>query len=252
VSAFEVAKENTSTVVLVHGAWHGAWCWSRVIAGLAEHGVPAVAVELPGHGQDRGRLGDLYGDAERLRSVLDSTTGPVVLVGHSYGGAVITEAGSHPAVVRLVYLAAFALDVGESCRNAAAVEVESAAISHQGRPDLGAGFVIDADGIVMLDPEVAEACLYGGCDGDTVAWALARLGPQPLITFRQPVTAAARRSVPSSYVVCANDLCIHPDLQRLLARRCTASTEWPTGHSPFLSHPQLVVELLVDLARPAT
>jgi len=84
--------------VLVHGAWHGAWCWEPAVAALAADGISAVAIDLPGHGNDPGPMGDLHGDAAHVAAVLDALSGPVVLVGHAYGGAVITEAGSHRAV----------------------------------------------------------------------------------------------------------------------------------------------------------
>src|SRR5205807_4261658 len=121
--------------------------------------------------------------ASRVRSELDRATSEVVLVGHSYGGAVITEAGDHPAVGHLVYLCAFALDAGESCGNAAADA--AASISHEGRPDLGAGFLMGADDTVTLDHDTAATCFYHDCDADAAAWAMARLGPHPLITIRQ-------------------------------------------------------------------
>src|SRR5687767_5236401 len=93
-------------VVLVHGAWHGPWCWDKVVALLDEEGVPSVAVELP--------FTSFADDVAATRGVIQAVDGPVVLCGHSYGGAVITEAGHHPAVEHLVYLTAFALEEGES------------------------------------------------------------------------------------------------------------------------------------------
>ena len=124
-------------IVLVHGAWHGAWAWQRVVPLLTSAGVECVALDLPGHGEDGGPFGDLHSDAARVRETLDEFGGDVVLVGHSYGGAVITEARLHPAVQHLVYVAAFALEAGESCVSAASAEVEAGLISHEGRPNLG-------------------------------------------------------------------------------------------------------------------
>jgi pimeloyl-ACP methyl ester carboxylesterase len=235
-------------IVLVHGAWHGAWAWDRVIALLASAGVECAALDLSGHGEDGGQFRDLYADVARVRGVLDEFDGDVVLVGHSYGGAVITEAGLHRAVQHLVYVAAFALDRGESCVNAAA-EGEAAQISHDGRPNLGAGFIMGAGDMITLDPASAAECLYNDCDADTVAWALARLVPQPLITLQGTPKGAAWRTKPSTYVVCVDDMAVHPDLQRIMARRCGSVMEWPTGHSPFLCRPDLVAGLLVDLAK---
>ena len=215
---------------------------------LADAGVQAVAVDLPGHGADREPLGDLRRDAARVRAELERDHDDVVLVGHSYGGAVVSEAGDHPAVSHVVYLCALALDVGESCVAAATEEAAAAGISHEGRPDVGAGLVPGPDGTVTLDPATAATCFYNDCDADTVAWATARLGPHALSSLEQPATAAAWRSKPASYIVCADDLALHPDLQRVLATRCGTRWEWPTGHSPFLSRPQLVAGMLAELA----
>jgi pimeloyl-ACP methyl ester carboxylesterase len=217
-------------VILVHGAWQGAWCWERATAALAAAGITALAIDLPGHGNDPGPMSDLHGDAAHVSSVLDALDGPVVLAGHAYGGAVITEAGSHRAVSHLVYLAALALDDGESCSTAGSQEAASEGISHSGRPDL------------------ALACFYKDCDPATAAWAIARLGPQPLASLQQQTYSVAWRTKPSTYVVCANDQAIHPGLQRILARRCITTVEWPTGHTPFLSRPDLIAALLADLA----
>jgi pimeloyl-ACP methyl ester carboxylesterase len=236
-------------IVLVHGAWHGAWAWERVIPLLTSAGVTCIALDLPGHGVDGGPLGDLSTDVDRVREVLDGVVGEVVLVGHSYGGAVITEAGLHPAVRHLVYVAAFALDAGESCVSAA--EMAAGTISYEGRPNLGAGFTIDEEGMVTLDPSTAKECLYNSCDPDAVAWALAQLGPHPLITLQTAPNGIAWRTKPSTYVVCGDDMAVHPDLQRMMARRCSRQVEWPTDHSPFLCRPDLVAELLVDIAMNA-
>ena len=235
-------------VVLVHGAWHGAWAWERVLPLLTAAEIPSTAVDLPGHGRDGGPLGDLHTDAARVRETLDQVDDGVILVGHSYGGAVITEAGAHSRVEHLVYIAAFALDHGESCVSAASAEGADR-ISHEGRPSLGDGFNAGPDGLITLDPTTAAACFYNDCDPDAVDWALARLGPQPLATLEGTPEEIAWRSKPSTYAVCGDDLAVHPDLQRILARRCGSVVEWPTDHSPFLCRPDLVAGLLAGLAR---
>jgi len=239
----------TTSVVLVHGAWHGAWCFEPVLAELEAAGIDAIAVDLPGHGDDAGPLGDLHDDAARVRAVLDGLDGECVLLGHSYGGAVITEAGVHPAVRHLVYLAAFAIDTEESCMAAAVAESEALDLSYAGRPNLGDAIVVQPDGTMTLDRTMAAQFLFNDCEEQTTAGALARLGPQPVVTLADTPTAVAWRQRPSTYVVCTDDLAVHPELQRVMARRCTTSVDWPTSHSPFLSAPERFVGLLSDLVK---
>jgi pimeloyl-ACP methyl ester carboxylesterase len=236
-------------VVLVHGAWHGAWCWERVIAALAQRAIEAVAIDLPGHGDDRGTLTDLHGDADRVRLALDGFDQPVVLVGHSYGGVVVTEAGVHPAVAELFYIASFNLDAGESAMSAAVAESESARIDHSDRPDALARFRVTDDGTSTVDPEGARILFYNDCAAEVADWAVARLGPHPMATLSQSPDAVAWRHLPSTYAVCTLDNVVHPDLQRILARRADRTLEWVSGHSPFLSQPEVVADAIAELAR---
>lgn len=237
------------TAVLVHGAWHGGWCFDRVVPLLDATGVDSVAVDLPGHGDDPGPFSDLHGDAARVRAVVDSIDGDVVLLGHSYGGAVITEAGTHPAVSHLVYLASFPLDDGESCMACAVTESERAQISIDG-PTLADAFVSHPDGTATITAEGAATCFFHDCDPGTVRWAVERLGPQPMATLGDTPTAVAWRERPSTYVVCSDDQAVDPRLQRIVGRRCGSVLEWPTSHSPFLSRPELVADLIRGLATP--
>lgn len=235
----------TATVVLVHGAWHGAWCWERVVAGLEARRVPAVAVDLPGHGDDPRPLGDLHDDAASVGAVLDGLEPPVVLVGHSYGGVVVTEAGVHPAVSRLVYLCALVPDAGES---AATVAQAFESVDAGPGSRLVDAVRIDDAGLVTVDPAGAAAALYNECDDATAAWAMARLGPQRFVTLEQAPAAVAWRDRPALYVVCGRDRAVPPSLQAELARRCGDTVTWPSDHSPFLSRPADVVDLLAGLA----
>jgi len=222
------------TVVLVHGAWHGPWCWAAVLAGLDERGIPAVAVDLPGP--------DLHADADHVRAVLDGLDGPAVLVGHSYGGAVVTDAGMHPAVERLVYLAAYAPDEGETLWSLAGAHERSA---------LGDAIEVHDDGTLTLDRGLAAPALYGDCDATDVERALGLLRPQCLGCFVEAPRAVAWRHRPTTYVVCGADRAVPPEAQRHLAGRipAVALVELPdASHSPFLSRPRDLVDLLAGLA----
>src|ERR1700674_4454785 len=232
-----------ATVVLVHGACHGAWCWDKVAPGLTERRIPNVALDLPGHGASTEPLGDLAVDAAALRATLDET-GPSVVCGHSYGGAVITEgAADHPAVRHLVYLTAFALAPGESTAAAAPDGAES-----DRETRLGDAVRFSEDGFMTFEGPAVVDALYHDCGPDDVAFALARLGPHRVSALRGVATRAAWQDAPSTYVVCTEDRAIAPELQRRLASRTNEVVEWPTSHSPFLSRPDLVVELLAEIA----
>jgi pimeloyl-ACP methyl ester carboxylesterase len=232
---------DCATVVLVHGAFHGAWCWSRVVAGLGARGVPAVALDLPGHGASPSALGGLADDAACVRAELEAWAEPVVLCGHSYGGAVISEAADAEGPVRhLVYLAAVPADAGESL--VGALPAESTA-------RMSAALLPRADGSVSVDPERAVELFYQDCDAELARWAVGRLGPQRPESLLAPVTRAAWREIESTYVVCERDAAIDSGAQQRLARRCSRRVSWPTCHSPMLSQPARVVELLAALAR---
>ena len=213
---------------------------------LREAGITAIAIDLPGHGDDGGPFTDLHGDAARVLATLDSIDGEIVLLGHSYGGAVITEAGVHPSVTHLVYLCALVLDQDETCQ-VAAVDASSP-FPHEERPNLAEGMIIDDEGRCILSSASAAACLYNQCDVETVNWALARIGPHPMENLGQTPSAVAWRDRPSTYITCADDRAIPPGLQRRMSKRCTHSYEWPTGHSPFASHPSMLSDVLVKLA----
>ena len=137
-------------VVLVHGAWHGAWCWAPLQAELDLRGIPSHAIDLPGHGASVRPLGGLHHDAGHVTDTLDHLgLNDVVLVGHSYGGAVITEAGAgRPDLAHLVYIAAFALDAGESV-NGALRSFERRSVA------LAAAVQMQDDGTTTLEPSTS-------------------------------------------------------------------------------------------------
>jgi pimeloyl-ACP methyl ester carboxylesterase len=213
-------------VVLVHGAAHGAWCWDAVRDGLTAAGIQTHTLDLP--------LTGLHDDAAAVTSLLDSLSGPVLLVGHSYGGAVITDAGAHDAVARLVYLAALMPDVGQSAADAAGG---------------GAALPVDDEGRFSIPAEAAGAMFYNECDPEVAAKAAAQLRPQSLSTLQEVPKVFAWQTKPSTYVICTNDRTVVPDLQRGFAARCTDSVAWASDHSPFLSHPNKVINLLTSMAR---
>lgn len=235
-------------IVLVHGAWHGGWCWAALQAELDRRGVASLALDLPGHGTSTLPFGDLHGDAQHVVDVVATVGVPVVLVGHSYGGAVITEAAhrlgsdSDSPVRHLVYLAAFCPDEGESVMDLARHE-------SGGPVDLGAAMTAVEGGLTVLDPDKAAPALYGDCDEFAVAAALRRLCPQPVATMLQPVGGAPWRSLPSTYVVCTRDRSVHPGHQEFMAARCANVIRLDTDHSPFLSMTNETADVIAGVVR---
>ena len=211
-------------VVLVHGAWHGAWCWEQVVDELEQRGVAVTAVELP--------LAGLGADIAAARAAIEAAGPDAVVVGHSYGGAVITDAAAGLPVARLVYLAAFMTEPGEDT------------MAFMAGSKLNESLVIDATGI-SVDPAVAREIFFADADDDTVAAAIARLRPMPLDGAAPEAVEAAWRSIPATYVVCTNDQALPVPSQRTMAARAAEVIEWPTDHSPFLTRPGEIAELVV-------
>ena len=217
------------TLVLVHGAWHGPWAWRRLVEELADLDVRAVT--LPSAGQDRSALGDLHSDAEAVRAAVTLVDGPVVVCAHSYGGVPVTEAlAGVPNVAALVYLCAFQLDVGESVLSAVGGTTPSWWDVHR------------AEGYV--DPLRPFEVFYADVRPHTARGAVARLGHQALAAFEQPLTRAAWRTVPSTYVVCERDAAISVVAQEVMAERADRVLRMPTSHSPFLSRPAQLAGVL--------
>ena len=234
-------------ILLIHGAWHGAWCWDRLIPALAARGRQAVAIDLPGAGEDPTPLGevtlDLYG--QRVVEALASLNEPAILVGHSMGGLSITEAAERAPerVAKLVYLCAYLPRDGESLLGlAAAVDPAENAIET----------IFSSDGVSV---SAGEACLrpafYADCADADVAFAKARLKPLPVQPAGAPahVTAARFGAVPRVYIECTEDRAIPIHLQRAMAA-ASAPIEihtLNTSHSPFFSAPDALADILAGL-----
>jgi len=225
-----------ATVVLVHGAFHDGWCWELVRSALDERGVPNQALDLPFTG--------LAGDAEAVGKLLDAIDGPVVLIGHSYGGMVISRAASgRDDVAHLVYLCA--VQVGEDVDLATAMTTSD---------ELMSAIVADDDGAMRVDPAVAPAVFYHDCDDDLSATAVSHLRGMGfgVVQESDDPPPAAWKQIESTYVVCTDDQTIAPESQRKMATNAQHVVEWDTSHSPMLSRPELVADLLADLAAKTT
>lgn len=188
-----------------------------------------VAEDLPFTG--------LVDDIDSVRATLEGLES-AVLVGHSYGGMVITEAAAgRDDVAHLVYLCAFMPDAGEDVRRLS-TEFPTVALT--------SGMVLKDDGVFTVDPEVAPAAFYQDCSPAEIENALSRL--RPMRRGRgYGFERAPWRDVPSTYAVCARDQAMHPDFQRHMATRATHIVEWDSDHSPFVSRPADVVDMLANV-----
>jgi pimeloyl-ACP methyl ester carboxylesterase len=234
------------TIVLVPGGFLGPWVWEKVEASLHAAGVRTRTVPLRSvlaAGQHA--PGDLHADAAAVRETLDRLQPPVLVCGHSYGGVVITQAaaGPHRAVRHLVYLAAGAPDAGESLADLAAGQHDTV-----GSEDQAEHVQFRADGTIALDPASAAAGLFNDCDQHTASQAAAQLQPMNPQVNRQPVTAAAWRQIPTTYVRCTNDRL--PELvSKQFLDHVDDVLELPTGHCPQWSRPDIVTALLLERIR---
>jgi pimeloyl-ACP methyl ester carboxylesterase len=230
--AMSMMENANPSVVLVHGAYADGSSWSEVIRRLHQAGITATAVQNP--------LTSLADDVAHTQRVLALQPGPVVLVAHSFGGTVITEAGTDPAVAALVYVAARAPDAGEDY---AALDRGFPA------PPASAGLVYTGGYGALTE----DAFLNDFANGVEPAWARVLYAVQGRVSdtlFGDRTTVAAWRSKPSWYAVSRQDRTISPDLERFMAERMQATTvEIDAGHLSLITHPDEVTELITAAVR---
>lgn len=224
------------TIVLVHGFWGGAAHWSKVILELSRQGYRSLlAVENP--------LTSLADDAERTRKMVRQQKGPVLLVGHSYGGAVITEVGDLPNVTGLVYVAAFAPDAGES----------PGGLSQQIPPAAIANLAPDSDGYLWIKRDKFHDSFCQDLTADeALVMAVAQKAPLAS-TFGNPITAPAWKKKPSWYQISSDDRMIAPANQKFMSERMNPKkiVTLQASHASLASMPADVAALIDEAARSA-
>lgn len=224
---------NKPTIILVHGFWGGAAHWSKVIIDLSHRGYTALrAVELP--------LTSLADDVERTRKMIAQVKGDVLLVGHSYGGAVITEVGNHPNVVGLVYIAAFAPDTGES----------PGSITQQHLPEGAPHLKPDSDGYlwVKVDKYHENFCQDLTHD-EGLVMSITQKAPVAS-TFGDTISTPAWKTKPSWYQISTEDRMIHPDNQTMMSARLNAKKviSLNASHASLASQPKVIADLIDEAA----
>ncbi|HUQ10305.1 MAG TPA: alpha/beta fold hydrolase [Steroidobacteraceae bacterium] len=235
------------TFVMVSGAWHGAWCWNRLVPLLEARGHRVHTPELPGTGSSHAdpATASLDGWARFIAELVSAQPAPVVLVGHSRGGAVISRAAQMaPWNLRmLVYLAAYLLPAGANV--AAAARDDDGSLVPENMVAAGSGVTC------TLRPDIIREAFYGDCDDQAFEFARTRLTPEPLKPLVSNVKTSAEvfGKVPRTYIECTRDRTISLTAQRRMqaALPCDPVFTLESDHSPFLSHPDELATLLARL-----
>jgi pimeloyl-ACP methyl ester carboxylesterase len=226
--------QSLKNVVLVHGAFADGSGWKRLAEILKKDGYKVSVVQHPETS---------YADDQKYtKAAIDAMGGPVVLVGHSYGGSVITEAGNHPNVKALVYIAAFALDEGESC-----ADIE------QTVPQASKAFKPDSNGLWWIDEAHFVADFAADIPRDESEFMAISQVPISTDAFTHKVTNPAWKHKPTWYMVATDDRSINPEQERMMAKRAKANTvEVKASHVAYISHPEESAKLIKDAAIAVT
>lgn len=224
---------GVKNVVLVHGTWADGSSWAKIIPLLEAQGLHVIAVQNP--------LTSLGDDVAATKRAIALQDGPVLLVGHSWGGVVVTEAGNDPNVKGLVYVAAAVPDEGQSF-----LELVQTAPATPGNDEIRP----DAYGFVSMTRKGIYEDFAQDLPEAERELILVTQGPQAFSALQEKVTHAAWKTRPSWYVVAGNDRMINPDLERSLAKKIGATTlELNTSHVPMLSQPERVAAFIAEAAR---
>lgn len=219
---------QTATILLVHGGFVDGSGWEGVYQALASRGRRVSVAQISTE--------SLQGDVAAVTTMIDAAEGSVILVGHSYGGVVITEAGNHPKVVGLVYVTAFAPDVGESVGTLIADPAPGAPVP----PIIPTG-----DGHFLLDRVAFAEAFAADIDAKRAAFMADAQVPWGAAGVDGKVTAASWRKKPSWYLIATDDRMIPPEVQRFMAERAGSTTvESPGSHSVYISHAETVASVI--------
>lgn len=247
-------SQTTQTYILVHGAWHGAWCWNNFLPLLEAGGNKVIAIDLPGHGDDTAKpetitLADYV---NKLVSVANDQKGTIVLVGHSMAGIVISQAAEElgaDKISALIYIDAFLPRNGESLFSQVEMVLKQLPPDTSRRSALVENIIPSSDQKTnFIKPGTAEWIFYHDCSADDKEFAAARIAKQPVAPLATPVhlTDSIYGSIPKYYILCTESR----DLDKTYLSThvpCKKVYKIASGHSPFLSMPEKLVEILSDI-----
>ncbi|MBO6781779.1 MAG: alpha/beta fold hydrolase [Alphaproteobacteria bacterium] len=237
-----------STYVLVHGAYHGGWCYEKVVPLLEAAGHTAIAVDLPGHGDNKAPMEQVTLDAyvDHVCSVVEAQDEPVILVGHSLGGMTVTQVSERmpDKIAWVVYLTAMMPKNGQNRTDLA---------QYEGPEDMAAKRIPSADGLsVTMSRDIIPSTFYAECPPEDVERAIERLVPQAVEPFQRQAQITPERfgTVKRAYIECLRDNAIPIAMQRAMitAQPCEKVFTIDSDHSPFYSAPGELAEHLLELA----
>ena len=235
------------TFILIHGSWHSAWNWHKVVPLLEKAGHRAIAIDLPGMGRDKTPIQDvtMKTTVEKICALIDSVPGKVILVGHSKNGIMISQAAEYrpDKIEKLVYLAAYLIPNGKTQREYSIQDTEGWLKPYVTQhPDTGSH---------TLQPEIYREGLYHDCEEEITELAKVLLSHEPVESGITPLQLSDANfgRVPRVYIECTEDRAVTPFIQRKMygETSCEKVYSLPTSHSPFFSRPKELVEILLNL-----
>lgn len=236
------------TFILVHGSWHSAWNWHKVIPLLEKAGYKAIAIDLPGMGRDKTPIAEvkMQRTVERICELIDAQEGKVIMVGHSKNGIMISQAAEYrpEKIEKLIYLAAYLVPNGKTQRE----------YSLQDTGGWLKPYVTQYSetGSHTLQPEIYKEGLYHDCDDDITEMAKLILSHEPAESGMVPLQLTEENygKVPRYYIECTEDRAVTPFIQRKMYEEtpCRKVYQMATSHSPFFSRPQELTELFCRIA----
>jgi pimeloyl-ACP methyl ester carboxylesterase len=236
------------TFILIHGSWHSAWNWHKVVPLLEKAGHKAIAIDLPGMGKDKTPIAEvkMKSTVQKICELIDSIEGKVILAGHSKNGIMISQAAEYRAhkIEKLIYLAAYLIPAGKTQREYSMQDTEGWLKPYVTQHPETAS--------LTLQPEIFKEGLYHDCDDDIAAMAKYILSNEPVESGIAPLELTEDNfgSVPRFYIECTEDRAVTPFIQQKMYTEtpCKKVYSMQTGHSPFFSKPQQLSDIFCEIA----